>query len=481
MLVLSGSLTMTGTGAGKFTIISSFATLSGDIASGQTVTVEGTNSVNTNVYATGDFTNAGTLAMDSSGSGWALLQSTGGGPWTVTNTGTIKMLNSSGSPRYLRVAISNQQSGTVEIAAANVQQDLSTAFTNAGTVLLDAGSTLHLAGASSFAQSSTGYFQSTIDVPTVAFGAIVGNGSSSVTLDGKLAVITNGTPTTGQTWPVISNSVRSGTFSLYDMGGQPYNVTYPAAGVTLVTVPKLLVTTTSLPPVAVTYQYSQNLGVTGGITPYGNWSIASGALPNGLTLSPSGTISGTTQVPAGTYNFTVQISDSTFPPQVATKALSIQVNPACPAGTFPAGSYGRPTFGPGSPSGDYIWVDSNGIVHLLTTHPGTQKVSFVGTVTTTGIIRGLDPVSLESLPGNTDTATLNPAQNQLTFAFQNTGDIDGVNFALSCNATITFNLGRAGSQLPRSDIFIGPNKVHPPTDPFTFTIPVGATTAFRRS
>src|SRR5207302_997697 len=53
------------------------------------------------------------------------------------------------------------------------------------------------------------------------------------------------------------------------------------------------------------------------------WSVSAGALPAGLTLAASGTISGTPST-AGTANFTVQVKDSGA--GTATKALSITIN-----------------------------------------------------------------------------------------------------------------------------------------------------------
>ncbi len=49
----------------------------------------------------------------------------------------------------------------------------------------------------------------------------------------------------------------------------------------------------------------------------------------GLCLSPSGTISGTPIID-GTYNFTLQVNDSDNPQRVATKSLSVTINPNKP-------------------------------------------------------------------------------------------------------------------------------------------------------
>ncbi|HEU4515776.1 MAG TPA: Ig domain-containing protein, partial [Steroidobacteraceae bacterium] len=56
-----------------------------------------------------------------------------------------------------------------------------------------------------------------------------------------------------------------------------------------------------------------------------SFSITSGALPGGLSLSASGVISGTPAGPVGTSNFTVQVSDSANTPETDTQALSIDI------------------------------------------------------------------------------------------------------------------------------------------------------------
>jgi large repetitive protein len=50
------------------------------------------------------------------------------------------------------------------------------------------------------------------------------------------------------------------------------------------------------------------LSATGGVQPY-TWSVVAGALPDGLTIGPDGTVSGI-PTSAGTFSFTVQAADS---------------------------------------------------------------------------------------------------------------------------------------------------------------------------
>ena len=96
----------------------------------------------------------------------------------------------------------------------------------------------------------------------------------------------------------------------------------------------LTVTTSVLPSGTVGEAYSTTLAAAGGTTPL-TWSLSGGSLPDGLSISTGGTISGTPQA-AGTFNFTVQVADSGSPQQTATQAFSIEIGKAAPAVTLSA-------------------------------------------------------------------------------------------------------------------------------------------------
>jgi hypothetical protein len=96
--------------------------------------------------------------------------------------------------------------------------------------------------------------------------------------------------------------------------------------------PPLKLSATFLPPATADAHYSQKLTATGGIAPY-TWSIASGALPAGLTLHPgTGVISGSPRV-GGVFRFTARVSCPAYGKAglvtaVATVKLSLAVNVA---------------------------------------------------------------------------------------------------------------------------------------------------------
>jgi hypothetical protein len=85
----------------------------------------------------------------------------------------------------------------------------------------------------------------------------------------------------------------------------------------------LSITTDALPSATVGGAYMATITATGGATPY-KFSIASGALPPGLSLSAQGSISGTPSQ-AGSFPISVQCTDNSMPAQVATRPLSITV------------------------------------------------------------------------------------------------------------------------------------------------------------
>jgi uncharacterized protein (TIGR03437 family) len=83
----------------------------------------------------------------------------------------------------------------------------------------------------------------------------------------------------------------------------------------------LVITTASLPNGNVGDPYTATLAATGGTPPY-TWSVASGALPNGLSIDSAGLISGTPAT-AGTPSVILQVTDSAQ--ATATKAYSVNV------------------------------------------------------------------------------------------------------------------------------------------------------------
>ena len=126
----------------------------------------------------------------------------------------------------------------------------------------------------------------------------------------------SGTPTASGTFTFSAEVTDSS--APVQTAQMTYSLTISAAATT-----PLSITTASLASGKVGTAYGATLGATGGTTPY-KWSITSGTLNTGLSLSGSGAISGTPTV-AGTSSFTVQVTDSSAPALTATQTFSLVI------------------------------------------------------------------------------------------------------------------------------------------------------------
>ncbi len=106
------------------------------------------------------------------------------------------------------------------------------------------------------------------------------------------------------------------------------------------------IATALLPQAQANKSYSASILTMGGIAPY-SFSLSSGSLPAGLTLSASGVVSGV-PVKQGTFSFGVSVTDSASPPQSAEGSVSIIVSSLAAPGSgyrFVASDRGIFSFG----------------------------------------------------------------------------------------------------------------------------------------
>jgi hypothetical protein len=105
-------------------------------------------------------------------------------------------------------------------------------------------------------------------------------------------------------------------------GSHQYTITIASPGCTAI-----VINPTTLPPGRVLQPYAQTITASGGTAPY-TFTVAAGALPNGLTLSPAGLIGGAPQQ-SGIFNFTIRATDSLG--CQGSRAYSIAILAALPA------------------------------------------------------------------------------------------------------------------------------------------------------
>ena len=177
-----------------------------------------------------------------------------------------------------------------------------------------------------------------------------------------------GIPTAAGSWGFFVDLADTGCPGFLGHSQRPF---------TLDVIPKLTVTTPSLTSGVIGVPYSTQLTYDGGgqVT----WSVLSGALPAGVTLSPTGLLSGTPTT-IGPTSFTVFIKDSTTS-RSDTKALTLEILAPLTAtvGTAPAAEVGvvfkgiTPTAAGGK--GPYAWSAAGLPAGLTLLDPATGAIA----------------------------------------------------------------------------------------------------------
>lgn len=163
-----------------------------------------------------------------------------------------------------------------------------------------------------------------------------------------------------------------------------------------ITVPAVVISTTSLANAAQSAAYSQSVAATGGTGTY-VWSVTAGSLPTGLSLNSStGAITGTPSI-VETSNFTVQ---ATSGGNTDTQALSIEVTYPDVVVTTPTLAiavedwpYSQTVAATGG-NGTYVWSISTG-----TLPNGLSLNTSTGAITGTPIVNGLVNFTVQAASG----------------------------------------------------------------------------------
>ena len=173
-------------------------------------------------------------------------------------------------------------------------------------------------------------------LPAVSTASLAG-GTTGIAYSATLAGTGGVTP---YTWSVVSGSLPPGLAlsSSGALSGKPTAVgTFPftvgltdvdgrtaSKALSIAVIAPLTVVTSSMPPATTAVAYSVTLAASGGSGTY-TWSMASGTLPAGLTLSSAGLLSGT-PTSAGSFSFSVKVTDGAA--RTATKSLTVEIGRA---------------------------------------------------------------------------------------------------------------------------------------------------------
>jgi hypothetical protein len=144
-------------------------------------------------------------------------------------------------------------------------------------------------------------------------------------------------------------------------------------------------------------------------------------------------------------------------------AATPSADPAvCSSGSLPASVLGADGVKAQDALGVYLWHGKNGYA-LRVTHPGKQKVVFTGSITVTNAIHGVRRIRLEKA----DHFVVGPHRHTLSFRFTNYGYIDGIDFTAACSKDVKLTLKIDKVAATPDQVFLGKNKVHPTSVPFT--------------
>lgn len=280
------------------------ATLSGT----QTVTVKATSAVNSAV--------SGSAVITLNGAPSSVTVSPAA---TSVATGkSVQYSASGGSGQGFKWGVNGISGGNSQVGTIT-SQGLYTApatLPNPATVTIaavDSGSSTQGTAAATITPSPSGLTITTSTLP---------NGSTGVAYNASLAASGGTTPYSwsiqaGQLPQGLGLSTTNGTISGTPTTSGSYNVTVrvtdaagtiASASFAFAVAASLTITTLSIPSPVAGAPYNVTLAATGGTTPYA-WTVASGQLPTGLSLSSSGSLSGTPSA-SGSFAFTAQVTDA---------------------------------------------------------------------------------------------------------------------------------------------------------------------------
>lgn len=299
-----------------------------------------------------------------------------------------------------------------------------------GVLALAACSSNNNRGLNSSVGTSTAAGSTTIGVSlTSSTGLAALNAGESITLT---ATLTNDTGNAGVTWKLSGQGTLTETTSTTVVYNAPKTlagtttpvVTATAVGDTTQSAAASLLVSGSpvidpvpLFPATATSPYAASVNAAGGIAPY-TWSLVSGTLPDGITLSgQTGAFENLTGTPtlAGSYPFTLQVTDSAS--NTAKVNLTLVVNPA--ASCLLNGQYAFLTSGVGG--------------SLMQVRAASFKVDGAGAMT--GIVDRKQSGANTVAEGWTGTCT-NRTANSGQLAFTGATDSPTFNFSVSTSLQI---------------------------------------------
>ncbi len=388
------------------------------IGQSQSIAIYSTNGVST--YSVSNNSSANVASLSLSGSSLYLVgQNLGSSSITICQTsstvcGTLYVtVNGSGSgltlnPSSLNVA--QNQSSTVTITGGSGTYYVSSNTNPSAAAVSIQGANIYTTGLNSGSSSvsvcdnsnssicstllvtvgtsstGTGIISFSNSAPVMTVGQ-----SQSITISGGnsssyyISSISNpgvvSLNLSGSLLNLTGTSLGSSSVSICQTGGSAcasLNVTVNTTGTSATSSGSVSFTSASLSAATLNQSYSFQLAAQGGLGSY-NYSLTSGALPAGLTLSSGGLITGTPTV-EGSYSFTLEVADSGGTNQSLNFTLAVNpagslTIPGAPSLSVPAVGSAPTTYNNGE------LINENGtisIVYQNTKTPFANAPAFLG-------------------------------------------------------------------------------------------------------
>ncbi len=384
---------------------------------------------------------------------WSLASGTPPAGLTLSGSGQISGTPTASGPSSFTVKVNDSGTGSATqplgITIAGPAVNITTTSLPSGQVGVAYSQTLQASG-------GTG---------TYTWSLASGTPPAGLTLNASGQI--SGTPTASANSSFTVKVNDSGTGS----ATQALSINISAAAT------PLSITTSSLANGQVGTPYSQTLQAAGGTAPY-SWTIASGALPGGLTLNAGGQIAGTPTA-ATTASFTVRVTDSVNANTTAPFSIAIAgplTVAVCPATSAPVGQPFTLTLSASGGAPPYLWSIASGLPPGLSLNAASGQIA--GTPSTAGSFSfGAKVTDQNSAVATTTCAvTITAATTSLSIVTASLPDgIAGTPYAATLSASggqAPYTWSISGGALPSGLGLSGGQIAGTPSTPGTFQFTV---------
>jgi hypothetical protein len=135
---------------------------------------------------------------------------------------------------------------------------------------------------------------------------------------------------------------------------------------------------------------------------------------------------------------------------------------AADCGRLPAVVQGNPLAQAGDRGVAYLYHGTNGWGFRVT-HASHSKITVTGTIKASSGISHYRTYRLE----RGDAVAESPDGKLMSFRLTNFGGLDGFDFQAECSQQLTVNVKVDGTQIPSTRAYLGKDRVHPTSVPFT--------------